>query len=417
MISLLEDDEIWTAIMRNAQSLPLGAFGSLAMTISPWAMSKAEELKSMYLSQNYLRIVSKLKSSSIKRLKKSIPLMARVTNLNRFMREFSVTDYQYMIKCSQSHSTINTIRVFFFALEKWGIENSTKQRLAEALTSLPESDLTELIGRKCNSLFRLGGLVGNLRKVDNSIAEECVVRLSELHFSIAEEFVKRLSELDLNGLFLREDIPGKEAGFTKLAIINFFLSKQISFAPRYAERLVCSITNDTWLRLIDSAKIGDGFWMLWNVYRNNRQKAQGLIKEGLALSLLNKTGFYEKRIWSRLIRRGSTLSEEESNYILPVLGLLNECGFDISGISLPRETVAHDLDKLLARFQKWGLKGKPQPTLFILSLITLSVKMRSEYEHEIKSALTQEPMHAHVYRNDDIQVREILMELIKKYAL
>ena len=402
MLSILEDEEMWMVICKNAQRLHLGAFGSLAASISAVEPRKSKLLKSKYLSQNYIRLISNLKNSSIKRLRKLLPLMARVTSLNRFLKEFSISDSQRVIMRTKSRTTINALRSFLFTLEKWNIETSERQKWTQALTSLSESDFTKLIERGCTSLFRLGGLIANIRKFDSALAED---------------FVKRLSEIDLSNIFLEVDLAGENAGFAKIETINFFLSRRIPFAQPHSEKLVGNIPSETWAKLLGPASLGDGFWILWNIYRNNKPKACNLIKESLASVILNKAELGKKSCLGRLTRRKKTLSEKESNYIIPLLGLLQECEFDISDLPVLKDKVKKDLDEMLKCFQKWGPKEKPQPTLFVLSLIALKVKMKNEYENQTKIALSQEPMKSFIYNNDDVQVRKILKRLIEKYKL
>ncbi len=81
---------------------------------------------------------------------------------------------------------------------------------------------------KHDSLYRLGGLIGNIRNVDESIAEK---------------FVESLSYIDLSALFSKEDPPAQKEKLSKVAVINFFLSRHVSFTPENAKRIINNIPN------------------------------------------------------------------------------------------------------------------------------------------------------------------------------
>ncbi|MDD2665428.1 MAG: hypothetical protein PHD13_01410 [Methanocellales archaeon] len=377
LTSLWNDIDIQRIVKENVKDRTLGQIHSLINGLlwvegkNSWMESpKAQEIRSLYLKDNYKNIQDKMKSSSARTIERYLPLLSRIVELNKFFDVFEISDYKSIINLS----TISTIRRLFFSFQKqnWNVP-SAAEKMAKALS---EADLARLISQENASLYRLGGLIGNVMQVD----------LLE-----AKRFVEKLSEIDLSDLISRKDSIAEEKRYTKVENINYFLSKWLSFAPNDRKRIVDNISDDVWYRLIQSASYDQGFWLLWNIYVNSSNKAKCIVKNSVGDFLLQKY-----------------IEEPKEMFFLPLLGILHLCDFVIHNISL--ETNITRIKQMLLK-----LKEERRLTLLVLSLVALKVKLPSQQFGNVKGVLDEKL--ANFIRNaPDIRIREVLSNLIKGYC-
>ena len=375
--SLLDDACVWGLIEENVKDVSLGQMISLLDSLlwiegkELWMQSeKGQKIRSCYLRENYKNMQDKLGSSSARTIKKYLPLLARIVNLERFFSVFSISDYKRIINLS----TINNIRNLFFDFQEknWNIPSATKG-MAKAL---PEADLPRLIAQENASLYRLGGLIGNIMQVD---------------VSVATSFVEKLSEIDLSKLFSRKDAVAEKKGYTKAETINFFLSKWISFAPVHRKRIVQNINDEIWSHFIRSASSDQGFYLLWNIYVNDPIKAKRLVQNNTGEFLLHKC-----------------TEDQNVVFYLPLLGVLHLSDFAIHRIPLIGADITQ-IKQILMTFKK-----ENNITLLVLSLVALKVKLPQEQFKDVKGILDEQLINF-IHNNPDIQLRELLNNLVEHY--
>lgn len=375
--SLLGDACVWGVIEENVKDVSLGQIISLLDSLlwiegkELWMQSeKGQKIRSYYLRENYKNMQYKLGSSSARTIKRYLPLLARIVNLERFFSDFSISDYIRIINLS----TINNIRNLFFDFQEknWNIPSAIKG-MAKAL---PEADLPRLIAQKNASLYRLGGLIGNIMQVD---------------VSVATSFVEKLSEIDLSKLFSRKDAVAEKKGYTKAETINFFLSKWISFAPVHRKRIVQNINDEIWSHFIRSASSDQGFYLLWNIYVNDPIKAKRLVQNNTGEFLLHKC-----------------TEDQNVVFYLPLLGVLHLSDFAIHRIPLIGADITQ-IKQILMTFKK-----ENKITLLVLSLVALKVKLPQEQFKDVKGILDEQLINF-IHNNPDIQLRELLNNLIEHY--
>jgi hypothetical protein len=261
--------------------------------------------------------------------------------------------------------------LYKFQEENWNQSSAAKKMAA----ALPNVQLARLISQEGVSLYRLGGLIGNVIKVDPLAAKR---------------FVEKLSEIDLSDLFIREDPVAKEKGFTKVGVVGYFLSKWLAFVPEYRERIVGNINDEAWQECIASGSCNDGFWLMWNVYVYNSSRARDIIQSGIGKLLLQKCR-----------------EDENRDLYFPLLGVLHICGILIPSISLFKIDIT-EIKETVMGFRE----NKPHPkfTQLILSMVALKIKLSVEEFALIKESLDEEFMKG-IQGVPDIQVRKALGNL------
>lgn len=377
LISLWNDTDIWKIVKENVKNLPVGRRLFLIIDSLLWSEGKsswkeslkATEIRSCYLKHNYRSMQNKLRFSSATTIRKYLPFLSRIVDLNKFFDDFTPDDYKRII----NQSTISTIRwLLFYGFQKRKLYSAAK-KIAEAL---PDADLSRLISQENTSLYRLGGLIGNVMQVD------C---------SATKRFVEKLSEIDLSELFSRKDPIAEEKGYTKVENINFFLSKWLSFAPDVRKKIVDRINDDTWCGLIRSASLDEGSYLLWNIYINDHSKAKRIVKNGIGDFLLQKY-----------------IKERKEISFLPLLGILHLCDFVIR--NMPLETDITGIKQMLVKFKE---EKRPRSTLLVLSLVALKVKLSPQQFKNIKEEILDEQLIKFIQSAPDLQIREVLSNLMK----
>lgn len=376
--SLLDDAYIWEVIEKNVEDVSLRQMIFL-LNILLWVEGKEslvqnekwQKIRSCYLGLNYKNMQDKLRSSSATTIMEYLPLLARIINLEKFFSAFLISDYKRII----NSSTINTIRRLFFAFQEqnWNLPSVAKMMAM----ALPHADLHRLVSQENASLYRLCGLIGNIKQVD---------------VSAAERFVEKLSEIDLSKLFYQKDTIAEKKGYTKAATINYFLSKWLSFAPVCRKRIVHNINDKIWSDLIYSASLHHGFWLLWNVYVSDPIKAKHLVQNNIGGFLLHKC-----------------TKEQDVVFYLPLLGLLHLCDVAIHGVPLIETDITQIKQILMIK------KEKKEITLIILSLVALKVKLPQEQFKDIKEGILDEYLINFIRGNPDTQMADLHNKIIKLY--
>lgn len=385
VISLWNDADIWKIVKEDVKDLPVGRMPFSLIDSLLWSEGKsfwyespkASEIRSCYLKYNYNKIQDRMKSSSARTIMRYLPLLSRgrFVDLNKFFDEIKESGFECIINLS----TINTIRKLFFAFQQdnWNLPWAA-ERMAKAL---PDADLTRLISQENASLFRLGGLIGNVIQADRSSAKR---------------FVEKLSKLDLSDLFSQKDSTAEEKGYTKVENINYFLSKWLSFAPDERKRIVDNISDDMWCRLIQFGSYSEGFWLLWNIYINNSNKARLIVQNNVGEFLLQKCK-----------------EEDNEMFFLPLLGILHLCDFPIHRIPPLGKTDITAFKQILIVFK--GNKPYPKSTLLVLSMVALKVNLPSQQFHNVKEIVDDELINF-IRNAPDMRISEVLINLIECYV-
>jgi hypothetical protein len=358
LISLLNDVDAWEIVRENAKDILLIQMASLLDILSGIGeIGKVLEIKREYKKLHCKGLQDKIKSSSATTIRKYLPLLSHIVDLNKFFEACSISDYTHIIHSS----TINAIRLLFIDFQERKLYFATKGMI-EALL---DADLARLV-QESTSLYRLNGLIKEVKQA---------------HVSAATKFVEKLSEIDLNELFSRNDPDAERKGLTKAQVVNYFLANRISFAPPHGGRIVNKIKEDVWNSLIYSASPKERFWLLWNVYRNSKDKAKYLVKNNIGQFLLKTC--------------------DDEFFRMALMGLLHLCDFEIKNEYLPivtRGLLENELHK---------------STHIVLSLIALRVKLPpSSFQFFDIIKYTKERVNS---IPDDPQLKELLQKLIDIY--
>jgi hypothetical protein len=359
LISLLNDADAWEIVRENAKDILLMQMASLLDILSGVGENgKALEIKRQYTKLHCKELQDKMKSSSASTIRRNLPLLRRIiVDLNTFFLAFSISDYKHII----NSSTINALRLLFIDFKERKLYFAT----TTMIEALLDADLARLV-EESDSLYRLGGLIKEVYGADSSAATK---------------FVENLSEIDLNELFYRNDPAAEREGLTKEQVVNYFLAKRISFAPLHGGRIVNKIKDDVWESHIYSAPPKERFWLLWNVYRNSKDKAKHLVKNNIGQFLLKTC--------------------DDEFFRMALMGLLHLCDFEIKNEDLPIDTrglLENELHK---------------NTHIVLSLIALRVKLLpTSFQFFDIIEYTKERVNS---IPDDPQLKELLQKLIDTY--
>jgi hypothetical protein len=389
---LWSDEEILDVMKGHVRNLPLGKFISLLSSVL-WVegtrklleSKKAREFQYHYFKYNYKQLQEEVKSSSCNRMLKYLRMLTQIKyliNFEKFFASFSISDYMEIIK----RSSVFSIRILLFNL----IELSKKQpsflelarNIIIGLLTLSNEDLLNLLTRK-PSIYRLGGLIGNIQQIDESLATK---------------FVERLSQIDLNKLFsIEEDVPAMKMGFSKLQAINYFLSYRLKFAPENRKKIIENLSDETLSAHIQYGTLDEIMWLIWNVYRDDPIKANRLV-------INNKPSLLQK------------LNENRESYFCPpLLGLLYLCGFNID--EFPFQADIARINQCISYFKEFGKKRLPSATALVLLLLYSKLKLPASDYHSLRKILEDEMVHRSIFSHLDPKARDVLTSLIVKYQL
>ena len=373
LASIWKDADILNIVKENVQGMPLKKM-ILLIDCLLWTeglnysmkSQSACEIRSCYLESKNQYLQNNLKNSSATSIVEQLYLFSRIDNPNKILEGLDISDYEHIIDLS----TITSIRRLFDTFKRKKLSNASKM-LANAL---PEANIGRLVSLENASLFRLSGLIGYLMQIDASTAEK---------------FVEKLSEFDLSKLFLRKDSIAETKGETKIRTINYFLSMKISVYPLYRKKIVNNIHNETWDRLFESASFEESYWLLWNIYVTNPNIAKMIIQKGKGDLLLKKC------------------IQEKKELFLPLIGILYISDFIILNVKF--ETDFMIINQTLAK-----IKQENKPSLYILSLIALKVKLLPKQFEKINK---QSGINLINFIRDskNSQNKEALINLIENY--
>jgi len=387
---LLEESDVWKWVKEMVKILSLGQIISFIEALL-WIENKrkileskaATTVRSWYLKYNYKKLLERFKTSSAHALLKYLPLLLKLKiNLPEFFNSFSIEDFQQIIK----NSTLLSVRTVLYNLIKeptkyqfehlYLIKLELARKIAEALVAMPNDELYSWI-MKTRSLYRLAGLIGNIQQIDKSLATK---------------FIEKLSLLKLDELFEAKDPFAERKGYSKLQSINYFLSKYISFWPEKRERIVNNINDITLSRLLITSKsLDELLFFVWNIWRENPEKAKRIVKINFA------------HITNMLLQ-----SKEESSFI-PALGFLRICECNIDSFFLPNENK-------ISQIIKYYKTERLSITALVLILVALKEKLPLNKYKEISGSIID-----HVKRllptHSDSKNARILKDIFEAYQL
>ena len=394
ILSILWSDEgILENMKKHIKDLPLGRFISLLSCIL-WVegtgklleSKKAREFQYYYFKHNYTLLQEKIRSSSCNRMLKYIRVLGRIKyliNFEKFFAPFSTSDFMEMIK----RSSIFSVRILLFNLIKRSKKQSfflgLAKNIVKGLIMLSNEDLLSLL-MKSPSVYRLGGLIGNIQQIDEFLAVK---------------FVEKLSQVDLNEFFSikKEDALATKMGFSKLRSINYFLSHRLKFAPEGRAKIIENISDETFSTYLEHGPIDEIMWLIWNIFRDNPIKARRLV-------INNKSSLLQK------------LNESSESYFCPpFLGLLYLCGIDIN--EFPFKLDFTKINQSLNYFKEFGRNKLPSATAIVLSLIFSKLTLPINEYYSLRKILEDEVVHRSIFSHFDPKVKDVLTTLIRKYQL
>ncbi len=385
--NLINDKNIWDIIKNNVKDSNLYEILYLIDCIL-WAdnrtkineSEKALEIREIFLFFNYKPLQTYLKNSSAGSLGNHIVRLSRIVNIQRFFQVFTVEDFVNIIKKSSFNSIYRLIYKLIGQPSKsnydiHGIKYRYQKSLSAAkklVTALSMINLSKFISDKNSSLYRLGGIIGNAIQIDQDETKT---------------LLDNLSKVDLSNLFDKDYHLSKEKELTKVKIVNYFLTKRLLLFPKARIKIIRKINRNVWENLLKSDSCLDNFWLLWNIYVSAPDIAKSIVDSNFGNRLLKQ---YNKH--------------KDKNWYLAFLGLLHLFDYPIQKIKI-------ELDLLVIKQQFNNIKD--QPTLFVLSLVALKIKMNPEQFKQIKEILDKEYIDF-ISTAPDIQIRKILMNLIKR---
>lgn len=154
---------------------------------------------------------------------------------------------------------------------------------------------------------------------------------------------------------------------------------------------VFEVSPDAWIHLIDSDLLEDrkmSFNFLWDIYRASPTRARRIVQS------------HEERLRTGWVNKGIPA------YYPAPLGLLHILDFDIGNIPVDQDTL-----KIRRMLNSLALK----PSLLVLSLIALKVKLPSEQCRDLIEMLDEQPTKGCINDNPDRQLRIVLRNLIFHY--
>jgi hypothetical protein len=205
--SLWNGEEIFNYIKEGLKDITLFNITFLIKSIlfaeneSTWSRSeKASQIHESYLELNKEKLKQQFASMSATRIRAKLSYLGYLNFFN-FLAEFNEGDYVNII----NNSSVNSLRLLFFSIQpiNYNLPNFA-ERLAYAS---PHADLNLLISPDRATLYRLGGLIGNIAQVK---------------ISAAKKFVDKLSEYNLSDLFLKAQFIEGDRTISRINVINLF---------------------------------------------------------------------------------------------------------------------------------------------------------------------------------------------------
>ena len=350
LTSLWSDDSVYNLVKSHIEDVDIIKVG-IILSSFVWIENKKEkrkwyEIEKLVEIRNSRKvrdediILIKERLNSARTIRKYLPYL-RFFNFDATFGKISYEDFAKILETSN----INSIR--------W-LTNDFKQHYSSSdfvitiAHSLIISDLFKIINNDIHCLYKLNGLIGNIRQVDPTTALA---------------FAEKLSEIDFNDVFLNarhEEIDNKQKAIkTKTAgrVINLFLSDYIAFAPTARRAIIDNISDDTWINIIREESDHEKILLLWNIYISNSKTAKRLAA----------------------IAKGDILCEPHDRHlmnelILPILGMYKLCDILIEEVNLDpgikefEERIKHNIYAY----------EHPQIILILLSVLALKSNLKPD---------------------------------------
>jgi len=217
--------------------------------------------------------------------------LARIAKVDvaQLFANYGMADWQRVIV----KSTLNGMRLLLYRFLSYGLKGTAKA-FSEALC---RCDVAEVLRKMDATVYRLYGLMGNIRQVDANLGAR---------------FVDALAAVPLGDLFLRESSYFEKEGYAKASQINLLLSKTDKFRPGFLVSVVQRISATDWKRLVREAPLKDALWMMWGIYKGDNDKCKEVLDEDVVLRL------------------SEDLRECPLELRLPMLGMFLLCGRSVS---------------------------------------------------------------------------------------
>jgi hypothetical protein len=251
-----------------------------------------------------------------------------------------------------------------------------------------------------NSINNL--IISLLRKNRESYTEFYADFQNKLKSCTAQTIRKALRPLAIAGVDLRDFFgPFSKSDYRRImekshtlksveSLLYSFLRYYL-IEPSYNFTEVFEVFPDTWIHLIDSELLEDrkmSFNLLWDIYRISSSRAKRIVQS------------CEERLRKGWINAGIP------TYYPATLGLLHILDFDIRNIPIDQDTL-----KIERMLNSLALK----PSLLVLSLIALKVKLPSEQYQNFRKMLDEQPIKGCINNNPDRQLQIVLRNLIMHY--
>jgi hypothetical protein len=388
LTSLWNDNFVYNLVKSNIENIDIIKVGIILSSFhwvegekenkKWWEIEKLIEIRNLRKVRDEDIILIKESLASSRTIRKYLPYL-RFFNFNNIFGKISYEDYGKILETSN----INSIRWLMNDFKKY--YNQSKFVITIA-NSLINSNLSKIINNDIGCLYKLNGLIGNIRQVDPDKAT-------------AIAFAEKLKEVDFNNVFLNaryeEFDPKLKVTKIKTAgrVINLFLSDYLAFAPASRRIIVDNISDNTWIKIIREESDIEKVFLLWNIFINNPKTAK-------RLATIAKDEFSCEPHNVYL----------ENEFSLPIVGIYKLCDIQIDSIN-PDPYI----DLFKERMNNYIYNSKhPQITLILLSMLALKSNLEPDkfkIFKDIIESIYKEKMIGYSF-NGDTARKELTMSLL-----
>jgi hypothetical protein len=374
--SLWSDDSVFNMVKSNINDIDLIKVGIILSSIlwveddknnrRWWEVGKLIEIRNLRKVSDEDLVLIRERSTSSRYIRKIMPYL-KFFNFYATFGKFSHEDFGKILETS----SINAIRWLTNDFKKYYNQPKFVVTIARSLMT---SDLSRIIQNDVSCLYKLNGLIGNIRQVDPATAAA---------------FIERLSDVDFNSVFLNaryEELDNKNNEIkikTTGRVVNLFLSDYAASVPAARKKIVDNISDDTWLNIIKDESDLEKLYLLWNLYLNNPITTKRLVEVGIGKFLSEPLDI--------------DLMNELS---LPLMGIYKLCDIQIVDINF-----GPHIQEFRGRIDKYIYADNMHPpiTLIILSALALKSNLKHSDFGIFKDSLIyicNEKMNGYVFGGD-----------------
>jgi hypothetical protein len=201
--------------------------------------------------------------------------------------------------------------------------------------------------------------------------------------------------------FKRKELRDLLLNYTDLKVINYFLSQPATQNPKSTQEIIKRAGDDVWINYLrlnltkGTKKKEPAFWLLWNIYRYDKEKAKLYAQS-------------TKELFSENIRTNNFTNE----WKLPLMGLFQV--LEIKTNLNPDDEA--DTEEAINIIRRLNNQTKPDPTRILLSMISLKNRASKEKFELLKNEIISKKWREkNIEGNPNQQLVQIFQDLISKH--